>query len=125
MSIDRAIRDARQIVTQGGFNVAITLTLPNVDEPIVVQGLASRHHIEFDENGYPINASNSHLLLSENDLTSLGLTVRNAKGNVALEGWLASWVDGTGTARTYKIVQTKPSETLGLIICTVGKYGTN
>lgn len=125
MSIDRAIRDARQIVTKGGFNVAITLTLPNVVDPVVVQGLASRHHIEFDENGYPINASNSHLLLSENDLTSLGLTVRNAKGNVALEGWLASWVDGTGTARTYKIVQTKPSETLGLIICTVGKYGTN
>lgn len=125
MSIDRAIRDARQIVTKGGFNVAITLTLPNVDDPVVVQGLASRHHIEFDENGYPINASNSHLLLSENDLTSLGLTVRNTKGNVALEGWLASWVDGTGTARNYKIIQTKPSETLGLIICTVGKYGTN
>ena len=125
MSIDRAIRDARQIVTKGGFNVAITLTLPNVVDPVVVQGLASRHHIEFDENGYPVNASNSHLLLSENDLISLGLTVRNAKGNVALEGWLASWVDGTGTARTYKIVQTKPSETLGLIICIVGKYGTN
>lgn len=125
MSIDRAIRDARQIVTKGGFNVAITLTLPNVVDPVVVQGLASRHHIEFDENGYPINASNSHLLLSENDLTSLGLTVRNTKGNVALEGWLANWVDGTGTARNYKIIQTKPSETLGLIICTVGKYGTN
>jgi len=125
MSIDRAIRDARRIVTKGGFNVAITLTLPNVVDPVVVQGLASRHHIEFDENGYPINASNSHLLLSENDLTSLGLTVRNSKGNVALEGWLANWVDGTGTARTYKIVQTKPSETLGLIICIVGKYGTN
>ena len=125
MSIDRAIRDARAIVTKGGFSVDVTLTLPNETEPIVCKAITSRHHIEFDENGYPVNATNSHILLSENDLVSLGLTVRNSKGNVALEGWLVSWIDGTGANKTYKIVQTKPSETLGLIICIVGRYGTN
>ncbi len=125
MSIDRAIRDARTIVTKGGFSVDVTLAIPNVVEPVTCKAITSRHHIEFDENGYPINATNSHVLFSEIDLVSLGLTVRNAKGNVALEGWLVSWIDGTGANKTYKIVQTKPSETLGLIICIVGRYGTN
>jgi len=124
MSIDRAIRDARMIVTRGGFNVLCTLTPPSV-EPIEVNAITSRHHLEFDGDGAPINGTNSHVLLSENDLVSKGLTVRNTKGVVALDGWLISWIDGTGTSRTYKIVQTKPSETLGLIVCTVGRYGSN
>jgi len=125
MSIERAIRDARQIVARGGFSVSITLLPLGALDPTITKGVASRHNIEFDENGYPINATNSHITLSENELTNLGLTTRNAKGNVNLDGWLATWTDGTGTARTFKIVQTKPSETLGLIICTLGRYGTN
>lgn len=124
MSIDRAIRDAKRIVTSGGFNSSVTLT-PTTGAGVVVQGVTSRHHIEFDQDGYPINSTNAHVLFSETDLVDKGFTVRNARGEVALDGWLATWTDGTGTARTYKIVQTKPSETLGLIICTVGRYGTN
>jgi len=125
MSIDRAIRDARNIVTKGGFNTSIVLTPVGDIDPITIQGVTSRHHIEFNQDGYPVNATNAHILLSENDLKANGLITRDTRGNVALDAWLASWVDGTGESRTYKIVQTKPSETLGLIICTVGRYGTN
>ena len=124
MSIDRAIRDAKRIITAGGFNSPVTVT-PVSGNSIIVQGVTSRHHIEFDQDGYPINGINAHVIFSETDLVDKGLTVRNSRGEVALDAWLAAWIDGTGTSRTYKIVQTKPSETLGLIICTVGRYGTN
>ena len=124
MSIERAIRDAQRFVTGGGFNSTLLLTPPNGDEG-AVQGVSSRHHIEFDQDGYPINSTNAHVLLSENALTALGLTIRNSRDEVALDGWIVKWTDGTGSQRSYKIVQTKPSETLGLIICTVGRYGTN
>ena len=125
MSIDRAIRDARNIVTKGGFSVPVTLSPPGDFEDVVIRGITSRHHIEFDQDGYPVNSTNAHVLLSETELITLGLVVRNSRGEVALEGYLAKWSDGTGTERTYKITHTKPSETLGLIICTVGRYGTN
>lgn len=125
MSIDRATRDAKRFVTQGGFSTPLTLTIPNAEGDAIINGIASRHHIEFDQDGYPINSTNAHVLLSENALIEAGLTVRNSRGEVALEGWRVTWTDGTGTARTYKIVQTKPSETLGLIICTIGRYGSN
>lgn len=124
MSIQRAIRDAQRFVTSGGFNSTLLLTPPNGDE-IAVQGIPSRHHIEFDQDGYPINSTNAHVLLSENSLTALGLTIRNSRDEVALDGWVVKWMDGTGRQRSYKIIQTKPSETLGLIICTIGRYGTN
>lgn len=125
MSIDRAIRDAKKFVTQGGFAVPLTLTIPNAESDVVINGIASRHHVEFDQDGYPVNSTNAHILLSESALIDEGLTVRNSRGEIALEGWRVTWTDGTGTARTYKIVQTKPSETFGLIICTVGRYGSN
>jgi hypothetical protein len=124
MSIDRPVRDARKIVTAGGFNTAVTLTTPAGVET-AAQGVCSRHHLEFDTDGYPVNSTNAHILFSETALTALGLTVRNAADEVDLNAWLATYVDGTGVSRTYKIVQTRPSETLGLIICIVGRYGTN
>lgn len=124
MSIDRAIRDARKIVTSGGFNVSITLT-PPVGDSVIVQGLASRHHIEFDSEGYPINTTNAHATFVESVLVESGLTVRNNRDEVDLSNYLMSYVDGTGKERTYKIIQVRPSETLGLIICVMGRYGTN
>jgi hypothetical protein len=86
MSIDRAIRDARRIVTGGGFNSPVTVTPLNGD-PIIIQGVTSRHHIEFNQDGYPVNATNAHVIFSETDLVSKGLTVRNSRGEVALDAW--------------------------------------
>lgn len=125
MGINRAIRDARRFITNGGFNVSITLTPNNGGDDVVVQGVTSRHNIEFDQEGYPINSTNAHVVLVESVLTEAGITVRNGRDEVALEGFLMSYIDGTGTSRTYKIVETRPSETFGLIICIMGRYGTN
>jgi len=122
--INRAIRDSKRFVTAGGFNVPITLT-PPVGDNVTVEGIASRHHIEFDQDGYPINSTNAHVLLSETALTDVGLTVRNSRDEVQLEGYIMEYTDGTGTLRKYKIVQTRPSETLGLIVCIMGRYGSN
>lgn len=125
MSIEKAIRDAKRFTTAGGFNVPITVTPPGGGDPVIVQGIPTRHVLEFDAQGYPINSTNAHVLFSESALTDAGFTVRNADDVVALENFLVSYVDGTNVRRTYKIIQTKPSETLGLIVCIIGRYGTN
>lgn len=124
MSIDRAIRDAKRFVTAGGFNVEMTLE-PPVGDSVIIQGVATRRTLEFDQEGYNVNSTLAHVLLSESALIDAGITVRNARGEVALDGFLISWIDGTGTLRKYKIVQALPSETLGLITCKLGRYGTN
>jgi len=124
MGINRAIRDAKRFITTGGFNVEMTLE-PPVGDSVIIQGLATRRTLEFDQDGYPVNSSLAHVLLVESSIVEAGVTVRNARGEVALENHLISWTDGTGTLRKYKIVQTLPSETVGLITCKLGRYGTN
>ena len=125
MSIANAISDVKRFVTTGGFGIDIVLTPPGGADPVTVKGITSRHHITYDNEGYPLNSTNSHVTLVESSLTDAGITVRNSRDDVALENFLLRYTDGTGTERTYKIVQTKPSETLGLIICEVGRYGSN
>lgn len=124
MSLNRAIEDARRIITDGGFNVTITLTSPlSVD--YTVQGVASRRHLEYDQEGYSINSTLIHATLVEAELIAQGIEVRNERGEVSLGKWLLTYTDATNTERTYSIIQTRPSETLGLIVCILQRYGVN
>lgn len=125
MSIDRAIRDSRRFVTGAGFSLPVLIRTPQNPEFVEVRGLTSRHHLEVDGDGYPVNSTNSHVTLSEPALVASGFTVRNSRSEVDLSNWVIKWTDGTGTERSYKIISAMPSETLGLIICTVARYGSN
>ena len=112
-----ARKDAKNFVTAGGFEENINLQTPSGDLNVDVTGFATKHHINFDSDGLPINTKNVHICISESDLTALGYPVRNAKQEVDLLNHIIVFADSTGTYRTYKVNEQFPDEALGLINC--------
>lgn len=124
MSLTRAINDLKRILNDGGFSVNITMTPPNSTTSSIVKALAIKHHNSINTDGLPINAKNVHISLVEGDLTALNYTVRNSSGEVSLRNHRVSYADSTGVVKNYIIKETFPDETIGLITCILGDYGS-
>ncbi len=117
-----AKRDAKFFVTSGGFEESITMTTPSADKTISLTGFATKHFINFDSDGLPINSKNAHICIDENVLIAQGYPVRNPKGEVSLKNHLVSYADSTGEIKNYVIREHFPDETLGLIVCILNDY---
>jgi len=125
MSIENAIADAKRIVTEFGFSIDIQFSRYNDTDFVTIKGITSRHNLQFDAEGYPINSTNAHVLVNEEELNEKGVTVRNDRDEVDLTGSIVRFMDGTRTDRDYKVIENQPSETLGLIVLIIARYGTN
>lgn len=123
MSLLEQIRaDIKDIISnEDEFGVSITLVSSTVTKTVV--GLHTKHHLGIDTDGNMVNTKNAHIAISESNLT--GYPVRNAKGEVSMRGHLVLCKDSTGVEKTYKIEQTFPDETVGLIVIILGDYATS
>ena len=123
MSLERARQDMERF-SQGEWSTS--LTVDNLVNPaVVLLGFASKHHLSVDtETGVPVNSKNTHCSIYEDVLTDAGFTVRNSDKEVAMTGWKITYTDSSGNARIYIINETMPDETLGLIVCYLGDYGS-
>jgi len=117
-----ARRDSKFFITKGGFEESITITTPSRDKAVSLTGFATKHFINFDSDGLPINSKNAHICINENDLVSLGYPVRNAKGEVNLLKHIIDYPDSTGVIKKYVVRENFPDETLGLIVCILNDY---
>lgn len=114
--LDTARMDAKNIV-QGEFSSPCTITNPQRSVSVSLSALATKHHIIINpETGQPVNAKNAHICLSETKLNELGYITR-VNGEVSLVGHFINVSDSTGIVKKYKISETWPNETLGLIVC--------
>ena len=114
--LDTARMDAKNIV-QGEFSSPCTITNPQMSVSVSLSALATKHHIIINpETGQPVNAKNAHICLSETKLNELGYITR-VNGDVSLVGHFINVSDSTGIVKKYKISETWPNETLGLIVC--------
>lgn len=114
--LDTARMDAKNIV-QGEFSSPCTITNPQRSVSVSLSALATKHHIIINpDTGQPINAKNAHICLSETKLNELGYITR-VNGDVSLVGHFINVSDSTGIVKKYKISETWPNETLGLIVC--------
>lgn len=120
--LQRAKADAKRYVTSGGFEENITLTTPNRLTTIAITGYATKHWINFDTDGLPINAKNAHVCVDESLLITLGYPTRNAKGEVNLRNHIVSYPDSSGTLKKHVVNEQYPDETLGLIVLILGDY---
>ena len=118
-------RSLAKKIMKGGFSETITLIHPVSGLTIETDGLASKHHINFDSDGLPINSKNVHVSLDEADLVSQNYNPRNSNNEVALINHLVNVKDSTGNLRNYVVIENFPDETLGLITCILGDYGTD
>lgn len=115
-----AKRDAKFFVSNGGFEEDIELVTPSKDKSLKLTGFATKHHINFDSDGNPINSKNVHICIDESVLVANGYPCRNAKGEVFLKNHNVSFVDSSGIVKTYVVRENFPDETLGLIVCVLG-----
>ncbi len=120
--LNKVRQDALKYATEGGFEEDITLTTPNGLTVLNLKGLATKHWINFDTDGAPVNSKNAHITISESDLVTANYPVRSGD-EVFLRNHKVSVKDSTGSSKEYVIKEWYPNETLGLIVCILGDYG--
>lgn len=117
-----AIRsDAKRYITEGGFQEDITISTPSGSFSLETTGWHTKHHINFDTDGAPINAKNAHICLDEKKLIEGGYVVR-VNEEVFLLNHKITVKDSSGEDKHYIIKEHFPDETLGLIVCILGDF---
>lgn len=121
--LSKARRDYRRHIVKGGFQTSITFTNPSTSQVATIQGLAMKHHFTVDNEGTAVSSMNAHITVSEDELTEAPYVVRNATTNeLAIKGHIIEYIDSTGVSKSYKISETYPDETLGIIYILLQYY---
>ncbi len=112
-----------QRFSQADFSVEMTVENPNPVQSVTIRAFASSHHLSIDpETGLPVNVRNTHVSISEQVLIDAGYTVRDTNGEVNMINHFVTYTNSAGQSKKFKINQTFPDETLGLIVCILGDY---
>lgn len=120
--IEKAKNDWQRFTSDpSGAGIAITFEAPTT-QIAEITGLATKHHIGLDTEGNPINTKNAHVSVSEQLLVDEGYPVRNGDGEVSMINHKVTYKDSTGVSKDYKIQETFPDETVGIITCILGDH---
>lgn len=106
------------------FAISMTWTNPSA-ETCTVAGLHTRHHLGVDTDGNAVNSRKAHVSVAEQKFIDAGYTIRNADGDVDLDGHKVVVNDSNGVARTYEIQEYFPNETVSLITCILVEYAAD
>jgi len=118
---DRAKADWQRHTT-GENGVPISLTNADSSETIDILGIATKHHLQFTDEGVEVNGKNAHVSFSEKQCTDLSFSIRNGNGEVDLTDFKVVWKDSTTQDKTYIIREWFQDETFGMIVCILGDY---
>lgn len=113
---------SKRMVNVLGFQIPISISFANGTNKIDIFGLGVKHHISIDTDGNQYNTKNARATIDEDVLVANSYPVRNLKGEVDLIGHLVSFKDSSGELRHYRVRETFPDETLGLIVLTLGDF---
>ena len=116
--MDQIKADILAITTNGDdFGTALEFTSIDGTNTVVVNGLASSHHLRIDYDGAAVAGRNVHISVAEAALVAEDFPTRNAAGEIKLRNCTVKWTDATGTEKTYTIDNAHPDNTVGLIVC--------
>lgn len=115
-----AKRDSKHFVNNGGFQVEIELVTPTKDRVLSLTGFATKHWINFDTDGNPVNSKNVHICIDEAVLLANGYPYRAKNTEIFLKNHFVKFADSSGVTKNYVIRENFPNETLGLIVCILG-----
>ena len=111
-----AQRDVQRYNAKGSDSILAQIT-DKIGNVVEVGGRASSHNQSYDsQDGAPVNQPQSNITFSMTELTEKGLSFRNARKQVEMNGWVVEWVD-LGKTINGTISETKPDESMGLIVC--------
>jgi len=99
-----------------GFGTTINFTAPAPgSETASIIGLATKHHINIDTEGNPVNTKNVHISVAEQLLVDAAYPIRDANDEVDMLQHRVNWVDSAGNSRKYIIQEIFPDETVGIL----------
>lgn len=113
---DLVKKDAKHYINAGGYEVDITMFTPDKLITFNLTGWAVKHVISFDSDGNQVNTKISRVTVDEDVLVGKGVTVRNARGEIALLNYKVKFVDSSGVLRGYNVREQLPNQNLGLIM---------
>ena len=113
---DLVKRDAKRYVNAGGYQLDITMYTPDKSKTIDITGWAVKHVNMFDSDGNQVISKIARITVDEDVLVAKGITVRNAKGEIALLNYKVKFVDSSGVLRGYNVREQLPDQNFGLIM---------
>jgi hypothetical protein len=109
-----AKRDAKFVINNNSFD--IEMLTPDKSKTIYITGWAVKHVISFDSDGNQVNTKISRITVDEDVLVSNGITVRNARGEIALLNFKVKFKDSSGVLRSFNVREQLPDQNFGLIM---------
>jgi len=113
---DLVKRDAKRYVNAGGYQLDIIMLTPDKTKTINITGWAVKHVNMFDSDGNQVITKIARITVDEDVLVASGITVRNAKGEIALLNYKVQFVDSSGVLRSYNVREQLPDQNFGLIM---------
>jgi len=109
-----AKRDAKFVINNNSFD--IEMLTPDKSKTINITGWAVKHAISFDSDGNQVNTKISRITVDEDVLVANGITVRNARGEIALLNFKVKFKDSSGVLRSFNVREQLPDQNFGLIM---------
>jgi len=95
-----------------------TLTQPS-QQPFDINVIHTKHHLQLNDIGLPVNGKNASISLSESNLP---ISVRNQSDEVDFRDWRVDVKDSSGTLCQYIVREWFPDEMIGMIVLILGDY---
>lgn len=111
---DLVKRDSKGLINSGLLD--IVLFTPDKLTVFNITGWKSKHAISFDSDGNQVNTKIARVTVDEDVLVANGVTVRNAKGEIALLNYKVKFADSSGLLRSFNVREQLPNQNLGLIM---------
>ena len=121
---EQAAADNRAILEDSapGFGWPITVTDPNGVSAALV-GFSNDVAQSIDpETGLAVSGRIVTVALSLAALKAAGLGMPRAIADSRLRPWLVAFSDVAGAAYTFTVTDTRPDQTVGCVVCTLGVF---
>lgn len=122
MSLRRQAADDLRLIVEdvAAFGWSIVVTNP-AGEAFDVVGLSGDVGLTIDpETGVAVIGRRAHVALTFASLASVGTPIGMA--STVGKPWRVTFPDIGGTSREFKVVETAPDQTLGLLVCLLESY---
>lgn len=127
MSVLALAKEGWEKFSQSSFDLDLNLVSPDGLQTAVIKGIGTDNERTLDTDGQEMIGRIVHIGFSENALLTAfpNYPTRNDKDEVSLQSHLVSFLDSRGVLKDYKVKQTYPDSTIGMIMCDCSDYKTH
>lgn len=110
--------------SQSSFDLDLNFSTPDGGQTATIKGIGTRAQTTFRTDGTDAIGDLVHISFNEELLSEANVAypIRNAKGLVAMNEHLVSFLDSTGTLRNYQLKQVYPDSAVGMIAADCADY---